>query len=89
MIFEWLGSVILIFSQTFYFAPQNEALEITADAVQLLAGIEHDGKEHEWNFTGWRLVDLSSLRVRLKAEFQASNADLYQNSNLARPDSLR
>jgi hypothetical protein len=74
--------------RTFYFEPKNETLKITDDAVHLLAGIEHDGKEHEWTFTGWRLVDLSSLRVRLKAEFQASNADLYQKSTLALPDSV-
>jgi hypothetical protein len=75
--------------RTFYFEPKNETLKITDDAVHLLAGIEHDGKEHEWTFTGWRLVDLSSLRVRLKAEFQASNADLYQNSKLTPKGSLR
>ena len=53
-------------------------LKITDDAVHLLVGIEHDGKEGLWTFTGWRLVDLFKLRVRLKAEFQASNAGLYR-----------
>jgi 5'-3' exonuclease len=43
----------------------------------LLCGIEHDGKEGQWTFTRFHLVDLSTLRVRLKAEFQASNAELY------------
>jgi hypothetical protein len=75
--------------RTFYFEPKNETLKITDDAVHLLAGIEHDGKEHQWTFTGWRLVDLSNLRVRLKAEFQASNADLYQKSVLSLPGSTR
>lgn len=75
--------------RTFYFEPKNETLKINDDAVHLLVGIEHDGKEREWTFTGWRLVDLSSLRVRLKAEFQASNADIYQNSLLSVPDSAR
>jgi hypothetical protein len=64
--------------RTFYFEPKNETLKITDDAVHLLVGIEHDGKDQQWTFTGWRLVDLSKLRVRLKAEFQASNADIYQ-----------
>jgi len=68
--------------RTFYFEPKNETLKITDDAVHLLAGIEHDGQDGRWNFTGWRLVDLSTLRVRLKAEFQAANADLYRNSRL-------
>jgi hypothetical protein len=63
--------------RTFYFEPKDETLKITDDAVHLLAGISHDGKDGEWTFTGFKLVDLSELRVRLKAEFQASNADLY------------
>lgn len=75
--------------RTFYFEPKNETLKITEDAVHLLAGIEHDGREGQWTFTGWRLVDLSTLRVRLKAEFQASNADLYQKSALSHPASTR
>ena len=75
--------------RTFYFEPKNETLKITDDAVHLLVGVEHDGKDQLWTFTGWRLVDLSTLRVRLKAEFQASNADLYQKSGLASPQSIR
>ena len=75
--------------RTFYFEPKNETLKITADAVHLLVGIEHDGKEQQWTFTGWRLVDLSQLRVRLKAEFQASNAELYQKTKLSLPQSSR
>lgn len=75
--------------RTFYFEPKNETLKITDDAVHLLLGIEHDGKDQQWTFTGWRLVDLSTLRVRLKAEFQASNADLYRKSVLSLPESKR
>jgi hypothetical protein len=75
--------------RTFYFEPKEETLKITDDAVHLLAGIEHDGHEGQWTFTGWRLVDLSTLKVRLKAEFQASNADLYRKSALSLPESTR
>ncbi|WP_193211747.1 hypothetical protein [Luteolibacter marinus] len=63
--------------RSFYFAPKDETLKITDDAVHLLAGIGHDGNDGAWKFTGHKLVDLSKLRVRLKAEFQASNADVY------------
>ncbi len=63
--------------RSFYFEPKDETLKITDDAVHLLAGIGHDGKDGEWTFTGFTLVDLSTLKVRLKAEFQASNKDLY------------
>lgn len=75
--------------RTFYFEPKNETLKITDDAVHLLVGIEHDGKDRQWTFTGWRLVDLSTLRVRLKAEFQASNADLYGKSVLSTGEPAR
>lgn len=75
--------------RTFYFEPKNETLKITDDAVHLLVGIEHDGKTRQWTFTGWRLVDLSTLKVRLKAEFQASNADIYHKSVLSLPESGR
>lgn len=63
--------------RSFYFEPKTETSKITDDAVHLLVGIEHDGESGRWKFTGWELVDLSKLRVRLKAEFQASNADVY------------
>lgn len=71
--------------RSFYFEPKNETLKITDDAVHLLAGIAHDGNSGQWTFSGWRLVDLSTLRVRLKAEFQASNADLYRKTELSHP----
>ncbi len=71
--------------RTFYFEPKKETLKITAAATHLLVGIEHDGKDGLWTFSGWHLIDLSTLSVRLKAEFQASNADLYQKSELSLP----
>jgi hypothetical protein len=64
--------------RTFYYEPKHETLKINDNAIHLLCGIEHDGKEGVWTFTRFHLIDLSTLRVRLKAEFQASNADLYQ-----------
>ncbi len=75
--------------RSFYFEPKNETLKITEDAVHLLVGIEHDGKNRLWTFSGWRLIDLSKLRVRLKAEFQASNADLYPKTELSLPAPAR
>lgn len=74
--------------RTFYFEPKDKTLKINADATHLLVGIEHDGVDGNWHFNGWRIVDLSSLQVRLKAEFQASNRDLYGKSlGLEKPDS--
>lgn len=63
--------------RSFYFAPKDETLKVTEDAVHLLIGIGHDGNDGAWKFGAWKVVDLSTLTVRLKAEFQASNRDLY------------
>ncbi|MBC7979923.1 MAG: hypothetical protein H7Y36_05110 [Armatimonadetes bacterium] len=63
--------------RTFYFEPKDETLKIKDHATHLLVGIEHDGNEGEWRFLRWKLVDLSALKVRLKAEFQASNRNIY------------
>ena len=68
--------------RTFYFEPKDSTLKITDDATHLLIGIEHDGNDGEWVFLGYQLVDLSGLKVRLKAEFQASNRELYQKPSV-------
>lgn len=63
--------------RSFYYEPKNRSSKIRDDACHLLLGISHDGQEGAWTFTDFELVDLSTLQVRLKAEFQASNRDLY------------
>lgn len=67
--------------RTFYFEPKDGTLKINEEAAHLLVGIEHNGVHGNWHFTGWRMVDLSGLKVRLKAEFHASNKDLYGKSS--------
>ena len=64
--------------RTFYFEPKRETNKIREDAHHLTIGFEHDGQNGAWKFLGWELVDSSSLRVKLKAEFQASNRELYR-----------
>lgn len=65
--------------RTFYFEPKVETNKILDDAVHLILGIEHGGrKQGRWEFRGWKLADLAKFEVRLKAEFQAGNRDLYQ-----------
>jgi len=65
--------------RTFYFEPKRETNKILDDASHLILGIGHGGKvDGRWQFESWKLVDLVNFRVRLKAEFQASNRDLYQ-----------
>lgn len=68
--------------RTFYFEPKDRTLKILDDATHLLIGIEHDGNDGDWEFLGYRLVDLSKLKVRLKAEFQASNRDMYTEESV-------
>jgi hypothetical protein len=69
--------------RTFYFEPKITTNKVHDDAVHLLVGFEHAPKiAGHWTFTRWDLVDLSHFKVRLKAEFQGSNHDIY------RPESI-
>ncbi len=70
--------------RSFYYSPRPESSKVVDDASHLLLGISHDGVDGNWTFTGWEVIDLARLQVRLKAEFQASNRDLYrENARLA------
>jgi hypothetical protein len=66
--------------RTFYFEPEIATNKVRDDAVHLIAGFEHEPREKSgrWNFTRWDLVDLAQFRVKLKAEFQGSNRDMYR-----------
>ena len=69
--------------RTFYFEPKIATNKVREDAVHLLVGFEHEARNAgRWNFTRWDLVDLAHFKVRLKAEFQGSNRDIY------RPDAI-
>ena len=50
------------------------------DAVHFIVGFEHakPAVDRNWKFTRWDLVDLSHFQVKLKAEFQGSNRDMYR-----------
>jgi len=65
--------------RTFYFEPKIATNKVRDDAVHLIAGLEHSSrKDGEWRFSRWDLVDLSRFQVKLKAEFQGSNKDMYR-----------
>ena len=65
--------------RTFYFEPKKSTNKVLDDAIHLVAGFEHQPRKNEkWRFTRWELIDLSHFRVKLKAEFQGSNRDLYR-----------
>jgi hypothetical protein len=65
--------------RTFYFEPKRETNKVNDDARHLIVGIEH-GRDADggWTFTHWELVDISHFRVRLKAEFEGGNRDMYK-----------
>ena len=65
--------------RTFYFEPKITTNKVRDDAVHFVAGFEHEPRsEGRWHFTRWDLVDLSHFQVKLKAEFQGSNHDMYR-----------
>ncbi len=67
--------------RTFYFEPKIATSKVRDDAVHFVVGFEHEPREKNgpWKFTGWELVDLSQFKVKLKAEFQGSNRDMYRD----------
>ena len=65
--------------RTFYFEPKRATNKVNDDASHLIVGIEHEKSDAaSVRFTRWELIDLASFRVKLKAEFEGSNADLYR-----------
>jgi hypothetical protein len=71
--------------RTFYFEPKKSTNKVRDDAVHFVVGFEHAPRENgsgspnaTWKFMRWDLVDLSRFTVKLKAEFQGSNRDLYR-----------
>ncbi len=65
--------------RTFYYEPKGATNKVRDDAVHFIVGFEHEKRtDGRWKFTRWDLVDLSKFQVKLKAEFQGSNRDMYR-----------
>ena len=70
--------------RTFYFEPKKTTSKVRDDAVHFIVGFQHEPRDGSsspssmWKFTRWDLVDLSHFEVKLKAEFQGSNRDMYR-----------
>ena len=65
--------------RTFYFEPKRETNKVNDDARHLIVGIEHERDDDGTvQFRRWELIDLANFRVKLKAEFEGSNADMYR-----------
>lgn len=69
--------------RTFYFEPKGATNKLLDDASHLIVGVAHGGKvEGRWRLESWKLVDLIDFRVRLKAEFQSNNRELYKDASV-------
>lgn len=66
--------------RTFHFEPKLAINKVRDDPGHLVVGFEHEPRERyaRWRFTLWNLVDLCQFKVKLKAEFQGSNRDMYR-----------
>ena len=71
--------------RSFYFSPSANP-KVLADAAHLLVGFEltqeREGNVSLFRPVAWQLVDLSSLRVTLKYEFNASNRRIYREGRV-------
>ncbi len=67
--------------RSFYYEPNQKNLKVTTDALHFLIGFAHDGKTRAWNFSQVHFVDLSTIDLKLKTEFSASNRTIYQQLN--------
>lgn len=69
--------------RTFYYEPKTTTSKVQDDARHLLVGVPHnEGEGGKLRLLGWDLVDISRIRVQLKAEFQASNKDMYREETV-------
>ena len=69
--------------RTFYYEPKTTTSKVQDDARHLLVGVHHnEGQGGQLRLGGWDLVDVSKIKVQLKAEFQASNNDMYRDDTI-------
>jgi hypothetical protein len=69
--------------RTFYYEPKTTTSKVQDDARHLLVGVHHnEGQGGQLRLEGWDLVDISKINVQLKAEFQASNRDMYRDETI-------
>ena len=63
-----------------FISSQRSTNKVREDAVHFIVGFEHEkpAADRHWKFTRWDLVDLSHFQVKLKAEFEGSNRDMYR-----------
>jgi len=64
----------------FYYSTKKKTLEkINSDGFHLLLGfIIRETEPEKFITIGWKLVDLSKIKVSIKAEFNADNLEIYK-----------
>lgn len=64
----------------FYYSTKEKTLEkINSDCYHLLMGfIIREIQPGNFITIGWKLVDLSKIKVSMKAEFNADNLEIYK-----------
>jgi hypothetical protein len=69
--------------RTFYY---TSGKKIKSDARHLLVGLHFsETADKHWKVEQWELIDLSKLLIRLKAEYNASNIDIFtEQARIAR-----
>ncbi len=68
--------------RTFYFEPRQDTLKITEDAIHLLVSVSHSPRPGGGIFfSSWELIDVANMPLRLKAEFQASNREIFEKAD--------
>ena len=74
----------------FYYSTKEKTLKkINSDGFHLLLGFIIKETEPEKYITiGWKLVDLSKIKVSIKAEFNADNLEIYKPETIIKEDWL-
>jgi hypothetical protein len=71
----------------FEHAPRDVAASLSRGASGMSLNTATERRDYSknlpWKFTRWDLVNLADFRVKLKAEFQASNRDLYRAKEIS------
>ena len=66
--------------RSFYYSPKTDTNKILEDARHVIVGIAHaDNPDGSRRFTSWEIIDVATMPIHLKLEFQSSNADMYRD----------
>ena len=74
----------------FYYSTKEKTLKkIDSDAFHLLLGfIIKETESGKFITVGWKLVDLSKIKVSIKAEFNADNLEIYKPDAIIKEEKL-